>query len=181
MTLEIELKIKQYKTVEDEEMIKLLGRYLKNAEANLPKTQINTNGDLDDDEQKKDDQKPSGSNPSQSAKATGSKNLMDTISTTEIKRVISLLKDKDTSTMAWRSVLGVWFIVREEKRAKETAEREEKDIKYAEEIEMFEQRSEELKAKGMSRIFKDGHFLNIKVGRFSRVRVDYLNSYSLDY
>ncbi|KAL8090762.1 hypothetical protein AgCh_040000 [Apium graveolens] len=55
-----DLKTKQYKTVEDEDMIKLLGRYLKNAETNLPKTQINTNGDLDDDEKKKDDKKPSG-------------------------------------------------------------------------------------------------------------------------
>ncbi|KAL8103803.1 hypothetical protein AgCh_028126 [Apium graveolens] len=64
---------KGVKTVEDEDMIKLLGRYLKNAETNFPKTQINTNGDLDDDEQKKDDQKVFGSNPSQPSKATDSK------------------------------------------------------------------------------------------------------------
>ncbi|KAL8125261.1 hypothetical protein AgCh_012808 [Apium graveolens] len=63
MTLETDLKTRQYKTVEDEDMIKLSRRYLKNAETNLPKTQINTNGDLDDDEQKKVDQKPSGLNP----------------------------------------------------------------------------------------------------------------------
>ena len=32
----------------------------------------------------------------------------------------------------------------------------------------------------MSRISKHVHFLNIKVGRFSRFRVGYLNGYSLD-
>ena len=45
---------------------------------------------------------------------------------------------------------------------------------------MFEQISIELKAKGMSRISKDGHFLNILAGRFSRFRVNYLNGYSLE-
>ena len=72
LILESGLKAKKIKTVEDEEMIKLLGRYLRDAEANLPKTTINTD-DLDDDEQKKSDQKPSGSNPSQSSKAAGSR------------------------------------------------------------------------------------------------------------
>ncbi|KAL8155297.1 hypothetical protein AgCh_000609 [Apium graveolens] len=72
MTTVTDLKKKQYKTIEDEKMIKLLGRYFRNSEANLPKTQINKDN-LDDDAQKKDDQKPSGSNPSQSSKVTGSK------------------------------------------------------------------------------------------------------------
>ena len=33
--------------------------------------------------------------------------LMDTLLTTEIKRVISLMKDMDTSTRAWRAVICV--------------------------------------------------------------------------
>ena len=37
MTLETELKVKRSKTIEDEEIIKLLRRYLDNVEANLPK------------------------------------------------------------------------------------------------------------------------------------------------
>ncbi|KAL8088449.1 hypothetical protein AgCh_038292 [Apium graveolens] len=61
ISLETELKTKKNKTFEDEEMIKILGRYLRDPEAKLPKTQINKD-DLDDDEQKKDDQKPFGSN-----------------------------------------------------------------------------------------------------------------------
>ncbi|KAL8123250.1 hypothetical protein AgCh_011283 [Apium graveolens] len=91
-------------------------------------------------------------------------NLMDTLSPTEIKGVISLLKDKDTATRAWRSVLAEWLIAREERRARSKAEYEEKKRKYDEEIEMYIKRSEELKAKGMSRISKDGRFLNVKAG-----------------
>ncbi|KAL8113922.1 hypothetical protein AgCh_020999 [Apium graveolens] len=72
MILETDLKAKKNKNNDDMEMIKLLRRYLDNAEANLPKTQINKDN-LDDDEQKKDDQNPSGSNPSQSSKPSGSK------------------------------------------------------------------------------------------------------------
>ncbi|KAL8149194.1 hypothetical protein AgCh_006270 [Apium graveolens] len=71
-TLETELEVKRNKTVEDEEMIKLLRRYLDNVEANLPKTKINKD-DLDDDEPKKDDQNPSGLNSSQSTKPSGSR------------------------------------------------------------------------------------------------------------
>ena len=71
MVLESVLKAKKLKTVEDEVMIRLLRRYLDDAEANLPKTKINTD-DLDDDEQRNDDQKPFGSNPSQSSRAAGS-------------------------------------------------------------------------------------------------------------
>ncbi|KAL8148620.1 hypothetical protein AgCh_005832 [Apium graveolens] len=165
MILESDLKVKQNEIVEDKEMIKLLERYMRNPEANLPKIPINKN-DLDDDEQKKDDQKPSGSNPSQSSKAAGSKdkkeekkyedyfqqlaekivrvwvvtlrkvriyyedgsftflgsNLMDTFAPTEVKRVISLLKYKNTATIAWRSVLAEWLIVKEETRARNNAE-----------------------------------------------------------
>ncbi|KAL8092599.1 hypothetical protein AgCh_034747 [Apium graveolens] len=63
---------------------------------------------------------------------------MDTLSPTEIKRVISLLKDKDTATRAWRSVLAEWLIAREERRARGIAEYEEKRRKYDEEIEIIE-------------------------------------------
>ena len=63
MILGTGLRAKKNKNNDDMEMIKLLRRYLYNAEANLPKTQINKD-DLDDDEQKKDYQNPSGSNPS---------------------------------------------------------------------------------------------------------------------
>ncbi|KAL8104331.1 hypothetical protein AgCh_028515 [Apium graveolens] len=72
MILETGLKSKKNKNFDDVEMIKFLGRYLSDAEANLPKTQINKDN-LDDDEQKKDDQNPFGSNPSQSTKPYGSK------------------------------------------------------------------------------------------------------------
>ncbi|KAL8094724.1 hypothetical protein AgCh_036296 [Apium graveolens] len=104
-------------------------------------------------------------------------NLMDTFSPTEIKRVISLLKDKDTATRAWRSVLAEWLIVREEMRARNKAEYEERKRKYDEEIEMYIKRSEELKAKGMSRISKDGRFLNVKADTFSKFRIDLLSGY----
>ncbi|KAL8124703.1 hypothetical protein AgCh_012378 [Apium graveolens] len=83
------------------------------------------------------------------------RNLMETFSPTEIKRVISLLKDKETVPKAWRSVLAEWLVEREEKRARDEVEREERKRKYIEEIEMYIQRSEELKARGMSRIIKD--------------------------
>ncbi|KAL8124640.1 hypothetical protein AgCh_012334 [Apium graveolens] len=102
--------------------------------------------------------------------------LMDSLSPTEIKRVISLLKDKDTATRAWRSVLAEWLIEREERRKRNEVEYEERKRKYDEEIEMFIKRSEELKAKGMSRISKDGKFLNIKAGKLSRFRIDLLDN-----
>ncbi|KAL8088995.1 hypothetical protein AgCh_038667 [Apium graveolens] len=54
MNLGTSLKAKKNKNNDDMKMIKLLKRYLENAEANLPKTQFN-NDDLDDDEQKKSD------------------------------------------------------------------------------------------------------------------------------
>ncbi|KAL8125464.1 hypothetical protein AgCh_012955 [Apium graveolens] len=66
MILGTSLKAKKNKNHDDLEMIKLLWRYLDNAEVNLPKTQFN-NDDLDDDEHKKSDQNPSGSNLSRDA------------------------------------------------------------------------------------------------------------------
>ncbi|KAL8093077.1 hypothetical protein AgCh_035094 [Apium graveolens] len=100
---------------------------------------------------------------------------MDTLSPTEIKRVISLLKDKDTATRAWRSILAEWLIAREERRARSKAEYKEKRRKYDEEIEMYIKRSEELKAKGMIRISKDGRFLYVKASSFSRFRIEMLD------
>ncbi|KAL8105142.1 hypothetical protein AgCh_029073 [Apium graveolens] len=173
------------------------------------------------DSGKKDDQNPSGSNPSQSTKPSGYKSgekeedekkrtderrnedhfqqlveeivrvwvvslreikvfykdgsftflgsdLMDSLSPTEIKRIISLLKDKDTTTRAWRSVIAEWLIEREETRKRNKVEAEERRRNYDEEIEIFIERSEELKAKEISRISKDGKFLNIKASGFSR-------------
>ncbi|KAL8120032.1 hypothetical protein AgCh_017240 [Apium graveolens] len=289
MILGTGLKTKKNKNNDDMELIKLLRRYLDNAEANLPKTQINKD-DLDDDEQKKDNQSPSAQiqvnpvshleerverrrrmtrkmnkrrekinlkkittlpltkpslkvnlksvrrkrnkvKPTKKREVTerviwnffkqsdflpqnwcisdkdhfqqlaeeivkgwivslrevrifyedgsftflGSK-LMDSLSTIKIKRIISLLKDKDTATRAWRSVLAEWLIEREEIKKRDEAEAEERKMKYDEEIEMYIKRLEELKAKGMSRISKEGKFLNIKAGGFSRFRIDLLDS-----
>ncbi|KAL8100093.1 hypothetical protein AgCh_032379 [Apium graveolens] len=90
------------------------------------------------------------------------------------------MRDKDIITRDWKVVLCVWVRERDERNVRAKAEKEEKDRKYAEELVRLEQRSNELKAKGMSRLSKDEHFLNIKAGRFSRFRVGYLNGYSLD-
>ncbi|KAL8145995.1 hypothetical protein AgCh_003943 [Apium graveolens] len=90
---------------------------------------------------------------------------------------ISLLKDKDTATRAWRSSLDEWLIVREETKKRNEAEAEERR-RHDEEIDMYIKRSEELKAKGMSRNSKDGRFLNIKAGGFSRFCIEFPdNSY----
>ncbi|KAL8116264.1 hypothetical protein AgCh_022680 [Apium graveolens] len=102
--------------------------------------------------------------------------LMDSLSHTEIKRVISFLKDKDTATRAWRLILAEWLIEREERRKRNEAEYEERIRKYDEEIEMFIKRLEELKAKGTSGISKDGKFLNINAGKFLRFKIDLLDS-----
>ena len=88
---------------------------------------------------------------------------------------MSLVKDKDTATRAGRSVLAEWLIKREETKKRKEAEAEERRRKYDEEIEMYIKRYEELKEKGMSRISKDGKFLNIKAGQFSRFRIDLLD------
>ncbi|XP_074352246.1 zinc finger BED domain-containing protein RICESLEEPER 2-like [Apium graveolens] len=54
------------------------------------------------------------------------------------------------------------------RHAREIAEREENERKYAQEFEMFEQRSNELKAKGLSRVSPNGVFLHIKTHKLSR-------------
>ncbi|KAL8126091.1 hypothetical protein AgCh_013393 [Apium graveolens] len=65
---------------------------------------------------------------------------------------------KDTITRAWRSSLS-----------------EERRRRHDEEIHMYIKRLEELKAKGMSRISKDGRFLNIRAGGFSRFCIEVLD------
>ncbi|KAL8125088.1 hypothetical protein AgCh_012672 [Apium graveolens] len=65
-------------------------------------------------------------------------NLVDTLSTTEFKRVISLMKDNDTISRAWKAVLCVLMRERNERNAKARDEKEEKDRKYAEEIARLE-------------------------------------------
>ncbi|KAL8132716.1 hypothetical protein AgCh_008261 [Apium graveolens] len=213
MILGTGLKTKKNKNNDDMEMIKLLRRYLDNAETNLPKTHINKD-DLDDDEQKKYDQNSFGSNPSQSSKPSGSKSgekkKDDNKKDEEKKRrneehfqqlaeeivkvwIVSLrevrvfyedgsftflgskLMDKDTATRAWRSVLAEWLIEREETKKREEAEAEERRRNFDKEIEMYIKRSEELKTKKMSRISKDGKFLNIKADQFSRFQIDLLD------
>ena len=89
------------------------------------------------------------------------------------------MKDKDSATKAWRSVLTEWLVEREERQARNKDESEERKRMYNEEIEMYIQRSEYLKAKGMNRVTKNGQFLNVKAGRFSRFRIDLLSGYSL--
>ncbi|KAL8099125.1 hypothetical protein AgCh_031707 [Apium graveolens] len=52
--------------------------------------------------------------------------------------VVTLREDKDAATRAWRSVLAEWLIVREERRARNKAEYEDRKRKYDEEIEMID-------------------------------------------
>ncbi|KAL8147870.1 hypothetical protein AgCh_005265 [Apium graveolens] len=73
MTLHFYLKYKRNKKDEDVEMIRILDRYLVNPDTMLPNTQYNLRKDKDDDEQKDDKQKLSGSYPSLVSKANGSK------------------------------------------------------------------------------------------------------------
>ncbi|KAL8135559.1 hypothetical protein AgCh_010264 [Apium graveolens] len=162
MTLQSNLKYKRNKKHEDVEMIIILDIYLLNPDTMMPNTQYNLRNDKDDDEQKDNNQKPTGSNPSQSSKATGSKDKKQEEKKDDEKK----RGNKDTATRAWRSILAEWLIEREERRKRNEAEYEERVRKYGEEIEMFIKRSEELKAKGMSKISKDGKFLNIKAGKF---------------
>ncbi|KAL8105091.1 hypothetical protein AgCh_029037 [Apium graveolens] len=73
MTLQYDLKHKKNKKHEDVEMINILERYVVNPDTMLPNTQYNLRKDKDDDEHKKDDQNPPGSNLSQFTKPSGSK------------------------------------------------------------------------------------------------------------
>ena len=59
------------------------------------------------------------------------------------------MRDNDTITRAWKAVLCVWVRERDERNARVKAEKEEKDRKYAEELAKLEQRSNELKGKGV--------------------------------
>ncbi|KAL8125276.1 hypothetical protein AgCh_012820 [Apium graveolens] len=128
----------------------------------FPRAQINTKDDLDDDEQKKDEHKSSGSNPSQSSKATGGK-MDEKKKGKEDKKERDAGKKrkrdvegerrnrKDSSTRMRMVVLAERLRERNIRHARKKDEWEERERKYAKEIEMFEQRSNELKAIGLSR------------------------------
>ncbi|KAL8120397.1 hypothetical protein AgCh_017544 [Apium graveolens] len=233
---ETDLKTKKIKTMEDEEMIRILSKYLKNAKTMFPRAQINTKDDLDDDEQKKYKHKSSGSNPSHYSKTSDSKvddkkkgkedkkgrgdgkkrrkngeggekkqnvqevqddflpvsksityddyhpqlaekivkvsfvslgevriyykddtfilmnrEVIDIFSTAELKRVISMMNARDSSTRMTKALLAERLRERNIRNAIKKDEREERKRKYAEEIEMFERRSNELKRRGLSK------------------------------
>ncbi|KAL8119997.1 hypothetical protein AgCh_017215 [Apium graveolens] len=98
--------------------------------------------------------------------------LMDSLSIVELKRVLSLMNGKDTATKAWRTVLAVFVVNREEMRDEHRALLAEKRRKYEHDIDEYIRRSEELKVAGKSRISKDGRFLNVKAGSLSRYRIN---------
>ena len=66
---------------------------------------------------------------------------------------------------------------REERREKHQLELDERRRKYEEELDQFIKRSKELTEAGRSRISKDGRFLNIRAGSFSRFRLGMLEGY----
>ncbi|KAL8121442.1 hypothetical protein AgCh_018245 [Apium graveolens] len=72
------------------------------------------------------------------------KKLMDSLDPTEIKRVISLLKGKDTVTRACRSSLAEWLIKRDETKKRDKAKSKERRRRHDEEIDI---------ADGVSRFF----------------------------
>ncbi|KAL8147063.1 hypothetical protein AgCh_004694 [Apium graveolens] len=74
--------------------------------------------------------------------------VMKIFSTTELKRGIILMKDKDTSARMWKAAMFERLRKRNEIHARIKAEREERERQYAKEIEMFEQRSNGLKERG---------------------------------
>ena len=59
---------------------------------------------------------------------------MESLSPIELKRVISLLKGKDTATRAWKAVLAEWLVAREERKEKHQLELDERRRKYGEEL-----------------------------------------------
>lgn len=103
--------------------------------------------------------------------------LMESLSTIELRRVVSLMKDRDTTTQAWRTILSVFIVNREEMRDEHNALLTERRRKYEYDIDAYLKRSEELTAAGKSRISKDGKFLHFKAGSLSRYRIGMLASY----
>jgi len=71
------------------------------------------------------------------------------------------MNGKDSATKAWRTILAVFVVNREEMRDKHKELLAERRRKYEHDIDEYIRRSEELKATGKSRISKDGRFLNI--------------------
>ena len=87
------------------------------------------------------------------------------------------MNGKDSATKAWRTVLAVFVVNREEMIDEHRALLTEKRRKYEHDIDEYIRRSEELKAAGKSRISKDGKFLNVKAGSLSRYMIGMLASY----
>ncbi|KAL8107436.1 hypothetical protein AgCh_024003 [Apium graveolens] len=108
------------------------------------------------------------------------KEVIENYSTVELERVISLMTGKDAFTKMRRVELARKLKERDERHAREKDEREANAIKKANEIDMFEKRSNELKVKGLSRVSSDGVFLNIKTHRFLRYKIKYLDSCSVN-
>ena len=102
---------------------------------------------------------------------------MESLSTTELRRMISLMKDRDTVTQAWRTILALFIVNREEMRDEHKASIAERRRKYEEEIDEYLKRSKELTTAGKSRISKDGKFLHVKAGSLSRYMIGMLTSY----
>ncbi|KAL8133544.1 hypothetical protein AgCh_008854 [Apium graveolens] len=78
----------------------------------------------------------------------------------------------DAFTRVRKAELAERLKERDERPAREKAEREANEMKYAKEIKIFEQRSNELKVKGLSRVSPDGVFLNVKTHKLSRDGVE---------
>ncbi|KAL8088994.1 hypothetical protein AgCh_038666 [Apium graveolens] len=79
--------------------------------------------------------------------------------------------DEDHFQYLAEEIVTLW----EETKKRDKAEVEERRRRHDKEIEMYIKRSEELKAKGMSRISKDGRFLNIRVGGVLRFCIEFLD------
>ncbi|KAL8121731.1 hypothetical protein AgCh_018466 [Apium graveolens] len=178
-------------------------RCIQNTDTMLPRIQINErDDDLDDDEQKKDEHKSFGSNPSQSSRGSVShkdakygkndqkkrkdklriyfkdgifnllnKEFIENYSTVELERVISLMNAKDAFIMMRKAELAERLREMNERHAREKADREANEMKYANKIEMFEQRSGELKAKELTRVSPNDVFLYIMTLKLSRKKV----------
>ncbi|KAL8108284.1 hypothetical protein AgCh_024653 [Apium graveolens] len=79
------------------------------------------------------------------------KEVVENYSIFELERVISLMNANDAFTGMKKAELAERMREMNERHYREKAEREENEMKYAKKIQIFEQRSEELKDKWLSR------------------------------
>ncbi|KAL8126320.1 hypothetical protein AgCh_013564 [Apium graveolens] len=86
----------------------------------------------------------------------------------------------DMFTRMRKVQLAEMLINRNKRRARENMEMDERAIKKAEELDKLEKRLNQLKYQGLSRVSKNGVFLNIRTQGLSRYMVEYLGSYSLE-